>query len=246
MAERPPVDGNARGASPPALGEVEALVGKAAHDLKQPIRHIEIFADRLLDAVEEGAPDLEAIHAIKDRTALLRRYVDELRAYVHAVADPAHRAPLSIDAVFDALKRLPAGLDGVSADALSCRGGGNIAADRALLTGALRAVVENAWRHNPDRSVSVSVSATVDEGRVLFRVADDGRGVDTRIAATAFEPFTRLKPKGVALRGLGLGLAFCRAVAQAHGGDARFAAPDAALDAPSPGCIVEIDFPAAP
>ena len=51
-------------------------------------------------------------------------------------------------------------------------------------------------------------------------VADNGPGFPAEFAASLFDKFTRATPEST-VRGVGLGLAICRAVVEAHGGSIR-------------------------
>lgn len=66
----------------------------------------------------------------------------------------------------------------------------------------------------PDKSVKLSV--TQNNGLLEFRVADNGPGVPAELVDGLFRAFTGAKHKGV-----GLGLAISRSIAQNHGGDLR-------------------------
>jgi two-component system sensor histidine kinase KdpD len=54
-------------------------------------------------------------------------------------------------------------------------------------------------------------------------VEDDGPGLPGLDPEALFEPFTRGRNES-AISGVGLGLALCRSIVQAHGGDIRAAA----------------------
>ncbi len=60
------------------------------------------------------------------------------------------------------------------------------------------------------------VEAVAHEGRVELTVADDGPGIDHEFLHRVFEPFYTTKT-----RGMGLGLAMCRAIVENHGGEIR-------------------------
>jgi signal transduction histidine kinase len=71
-----------------------------------------------------------------------------------------------------------------------------------------------AMRGVTERTRELTVSATLAEpGSVLVAVKDTGAGTDPAFAERMFQPFFTTKPDG-----LGMGLAICRSVVEAHGG----------------------------
>jgi signal transduction histidine kinase len=82
-----------------------------------------------------------------------------------------------------------------------------------------------------ERRLSVRTSA--DRDGVHLEVADAGPGLDPEIRSRLFEPFFTTKPSG-----LGMGLAICRSIVQAHGGHIRLA------PRPGPGTTIQIRLPA--
>jgi C4-dicarboxylate-specific signal transduction histidine kinase len=64
----------------------------------------------------------------------------------------------------------------------------------------------------------VLLQAAAGSGGVEIHVADRGPGVAQAIVPQLFEPFVTTKP-----RGLGVGLAICRTVVEAHGGSLAYA-----------------------
>lgn len=91
--------------------------------------------------------------------------------------------------------------------------------DRDLLASALENVVKNALEAMPSGgtlTVTTEVPTDVDEPHIRLCVADTGMGLNARAKEQAFELFFTTKTTGS-----GLGLAFVRQVARAHGGDAH-------------------------
>jgi signal transduction histidine kinase len=62
---------------------------------------------------------------------------------------------------------------------------------------------------------SVEIAATSEGGYCVLRFADSGPGIDPEVLPRIFEPFYSTKSHG---KGAGMGLAFCRRVAEALGG----------------------------
>lgn len=90
--------------------------------------------------------------------------------------------------------------------------------DGDLLASALENLVKNGIEAMPKGgtlTVSTSLTTDSDEPRLVLSVRDTGTGFDPRSREQAFEMFFTTKATGS-----GLGLAFVRQVARAHGGDA--------------------------
>lgn len=95
-----------------------------------------------------------------------------------------------------------------------------IHADPVLLEQLLYNLLENAVKYTPPGSrIHITARRAVDEVELL--VADDGPGFAPDIEPSSlFEKFQRGRAEG-AIGGVGLGLAICRAIARAHGGEIR-------------------------
>jgi signal transduction histidine kinase len=62
----------------------------------------------------------------------------------------------------------------------------------------------------------IRLQSTMQSGRVMIRVIDDGVGMSDETMRRAFEPFFTTRDVG---QGVGLGLTVARDIIQAHGGD---------------------------
>jgi two-component system, OmpR family, sensor kinase len=102
-------------------------------------------------------------------------------------------------------------------------------------------LVDNAVRHAPPGSAVTLVAAVPAPGRVLIDVADEGPGFPPDFLAHAFERFHRAESaRSRDDGGTGLGLSIVRAIARAHGGEARVA------NRPGRGAVVTIELPTGP
>jgi signal transduction histidine kinase len=91
-------------------------------------------------------------------------------------------------------------------------------ADVSLLRRVLANLIQNALTHS-SRAVAVRLCARRDEAGILLTVADNGPGIPREYQEVIFGKFERVKnPNVPRVRSSGLGLTFCRLVAEAHGG----------------------------
>ena len=89
--------------------------------------------------------------------------------------------------------------------------------DGVLLERVLVNLFENAAKYTPP-GTAITLSARRDGDQINVTVADDGAGLPAGDAEDLFRKFSRGEKESSA-PGVGLGLAICRAIVQAHGGD---------------------------
>jgi two-component system sensor histidine kinase KdpD len=88
--------------------------------------------------------------------------------------------------------------------------------DAPLVVQLFRNLFDNAAKYTPP-GTPIHVAATVDGPFVRVTVDDEGPGLPPGDAARLFDKFQRGAEEGTVV-GVGLGLAICRAIVQAHGG----------------------------
>jgi signal transduction histidine kinase len=194
------------------LAEIGQLAAGVAHEVRNPLGVIRSSAAMLLEDLPAGSDAARAGSFICEE-------VDRLNAVVRALLDYARplaprRERLTLDALLAAVRPLVE--DTLRRHEVSLRAGPadvEIAGDPDLLAQLLLTLIENAAQAlAPGGRVEVSLRRGA--GATLLRVADDGPGVDPKIAGQIFEPFFTTRAEGT-----GLGLALAARVAQAHGGD---------------------------
>jgi len=93
-----------------------------------------------------------------------------------------------------------------------------LVADEDLLMQLLINLVDNALAHTPPGGTVVA-GCRPDDGRIHLWVGDSGEGIGTEHQDRVFDRFYRIDAGRSRDRGgAGLGLAICRAIAEAHGG----------------------------
>ena len=91
--------------------------------------------------------------------------------------------------------------------------------DAVLFERVLVNLLENAAKFTPPGS-AIEIAAVVEEDQLRITVDDEGPGLPPGREEAIFEKFERGR-KESATPGVGLGLAICRAIVQAHGGRIR-------------------------
>ncbi|HBC30969.1 MAG TPA: histidine kinase [Clostridiales bacterium] len=90
--------------------------------------------------------------------------------------------------------------------------------DASLIIQVLVNLIDNAVEHTPEGS-NITISTEHEDDQVFVSVIDDGPGIPNDIKPKIFQMFfTTGNVRSDARRGLGLGLALCRAIISAHGG----------------------------
>lgn len=197
-----------------ALGRFSAQM---AHDLKNPLAAAIGASEYLAEELRrDGREDTRAMSELVVQQ--LQRLGTVIDRYQRLSRLEAQRAPTDVNALVTkvlSLQSFAAG-HGIAIDARLTQPAPRAAIDADLLASALENLVKNGIEAMP-KGGTLTVSTDVqrdDEARVVIAVRDTGTGLDARALEQAFEPFFTTKATGS-----GLGLAFVREVAQAHGGD---------------------------
>ncbi|MBN4745685.1 sensor histidine kinase KdpD [Pandoraea nosoerga] len=197
-----------------------SLLSAISHDLRTPLTSIVGFAsmlsrnDRtpgslrteLVDAIHEEAQRMTGLVTnLLDMARLQEGGVQLNRQWqmLEEVVGTSLRACRRVLAAHEVSTRLPADLPLLRFDAV-------------LLERLFTNLLENAAKYTPAGS-HIEIAASVRGDEVEVSVSDDGPGLPPGMEGRIFEKFMRGE-KESAKPGIGLGLAICRAIVQAHGG----------------------------
>ncbi len=110
-----------------------------------------------------------------------------------------------------------------------------VQADPERFAQVLSNLLQNALRHTTEGGVKVSFRTLESNSHMLVQVSDSGEGLEAKMQARLFEPFSQGAQRA---GGLGLGLAICRRLVLGMGGRIR-----ARSDGPGHGAFFEFTLP---
>jgi two-component system sensor histidine kinase KdpD len=197
-----------------------SLLSSVSHDLRTPLAAITGAASSLLEG-----NDALAATTRQDLLETIREEAERLNRLVHNLLDMTrlesgalqlkkewHPLEEVVGAALGRLEkqlrdrplitRFPADLPLVPIDGV-------------LLEQLLINLLDNAAKYTPPKS-SIEIGAWASNGSVTVEVADRGPGLAPGDEQRVFDKFYR--GGGAGSRGVGLGLAICRGIAEAHGG----------------------------
>jgi two-component system sensor histidine kinase ChiS len=91
-------------------------------------------------------------------------------------------------------------------------------ADHGMIRRSLTNLLDNALKFTPDGGRVVLMAEREGDNMIRFSVADTGPGVPEAYRKKLFQRYSRVPGQEGRRRGTGLGLVFCRLVAEAHHG----------------------------
>lgn len=216
----------------------EQLMAFVVHDLKNPVNSLDLHAQLLLRNRDLSPKARDSVQHIRDEARSLMRLILNLldiskgeEGRLAPRVGPVDLRALSAEVV-DALDVRARAKDVTLATETEVAAA---TADPDLLRRVLENLVENAIRFAPEQT-EVRLSARRGQ-RIELRVADRGPGIPPEMQDQVFERFVQVEAGAANVRGgRGLGLAFCKLVAEAHGG--RIWVEDA-----NPGAVFCVELP---
>jgi two-component system, sensor histidine kinase and response regulator len=202
----------------------EEMANMIVHDMRSPLTailgHVEFLSRDLV-----GQPSQRDLQAIADQTRGLNALATDLlllakvqsgKLVLHlSLVDPVDVAQSVADnhALAATARQVRVALDAATDDRLW-------SLDRSLFERLLDNLLSNALKFAPPGTgVTIRVrSGEVGDSGLCVQVLDEGPGVSPEHRTRIFDQFEVISMRREGIEQVGLGLAFCRMVAEAHGG----------------------------
>ncbi|MEO0318398.1 MAG: hypothetical protein RL404_2075 [Pseudomonadota bacterium] len=196
-----------------------SVLAAVSHDLRTPLTSLVGIADMLEAAENNSEQRRELLDALREKAhstaGLVGKLLDmarlqsgtlSLKREWHSLEEIVGSARRQLEETFASHRletHLPSQLPLCEVDAV-------------LIERVIVNLLENAVKYTPTGS-TIAISASVSDGRLAVAIEDNGPGFPEGQEERLFHKFERGEHEG-SLPGVGLGLAICRAIVEAHGG----------------------------
>lgn len=222
--------------------DLENFASVAAHDLKEPLRKVTMFGERLQSHAaesldEKGRKFLDVMVSATHRMHIL---LDSLLTYSRVSTQVHSFEDTNLSEVIEAVKSDLAESIHESKTRISCSKLPIIQADYTQMRQLFQNLIANAIRYSKqDVAPQINIEWNASSpGRTGFEiiVSDNGIGFEQDQADSIFEVFKRLHTQGE-YPGTGIGLAVCQRIMERHNGSIR------AESEPGKGARFILNFP---
>jgi two-component system sensor histidine kinase KdpD len=206
------------------------LLDSVTHEFRSPLTAIKASVTSLLGSSKPSSSDSEAIHSPEERHELLTVINEESDRLNRLIGEAAEMAQLDANKV--EFRFEPASIGPVVTEALDelkqllaqhpvdVRIPTDLPLarmDGAHIKEVLVHLIENAAKYSP-AGAPIRITAEAKDNTIVINIADRGPGIDDFEQSLVFEKFYRGRNQRVQVHGTGMGLAICRAIVEAHGG----------------------------
>jgi PAS domain S-box-containing protein len=202
--------------------DLEQFAYVASHDLKAPLRAVEVIIEWLqedLEGYKEGDVQ-ENLNLLGQRTGRLSQLLDDLLAYSRAGRKVGDVKQIQLDEFVKDIAILigpPEGMQIIAGENMP-----SLNTHHAALETVLRNLMSNAIKHHPDPANGHIEVSCMDQGeQVMISVTDDGPGIPEQYAEKVFKMFQTLQSRDET-EGSGMGLAIVQRIIDWQGGDISF------------------------
>jgi len=197
---------------------LEIFTRALAHDLKEPVRTIRSFLDRITDWQNLSEKSQKSFGYIRKAADRMSALIDTVYLYTRLDgAEQMEKTSCDIAGVLEEVQENLAQLIEERGTTITHDTLPQVYANRVQLIQLFQNLLANSIRHC-DTAVSIHVSAIEQADYWRLVVRDNGPGIASKDFEKIFDPFKRLSQRKEDEAGLGLGLAINRKIVESYGG----------------------------
>ena len=200
--------------------ELQQFAYVASHDLQEPLRMVSSFT-QLLAKKYKGQLDSDADEFIKyavDGAQRMQMLINDLLAYSRVSSRVEEFQLVDLEKAFnESLQNLKVSIDDNDAR-ITCDSLPTIVADQSQIIQLFQNLIGNAIKFRSNETPEIHIAVEEGEDEWIFRVIDNGIGIDSQHNERIFRVFQRLHERD-SYPGTGIGLSICEKIVERHGGD---------------------------
>lgn len=203
--------------------DLQRLAYVASHDLQEPLRTIDSWMHILKASLTEPLNENAAKSLV-----FIDRGIEKMQALLKALLEYSRASRVNISKEYlsmkalliSALENLQPKISQSSAQVKITGEFPELEVEAALMTNVFQSIIANAVEFRSSKRPKIHISSKINKraGEWVFKVTDNGVGLEPSECERAFELFTRLHSKNE--KGAGIGLSIVRKVVERHGGKA--------------------------
>lgn len=193
------------------LTAMGSLVMKIAHEIRNPLGSIELFANLISEDLKESIHG-DYARRISSSVRMLRNTLENMLSFTRGI-NPKKTSACINELIDEIIKEFQELFDRVGIKVQNkIKDKFVIFIDASLIRQALINLIVNSYQAMPDGG-SIIFDAVMDGDFIKILIRDTGHGIDSEIIDKIFDPFFSTKD-----RGTGLGLSITNSIISAHGG----------------------------
>ena len=203
--------------------DLEQFAYIASHDLQEPLRMVTTYTELLSEHYKDCLDEKTAkyIHHARDGARRMKLLINDLLAYARIDTQLNMLAPTDSNVVLkDVLDGLAIAIADNRAEII-CERLPIVYADCTQLAQVFQNLIENALKFHGDEPLHIRIAAERRGDNWVFRIEDNGIGIDEQYAEVVFQMFKRLHQRGC-YEGSGIGLAMVKKIVERHDGRVWF------------------------
>lgn len=199
--------------------ELQQFAYIASHDLQEPLRmvtsYLQLLERRYKDHLDESANDF--IRYAVEGAARMKTLINDLLAYSRIETQGKSFQHVDCNEILkQAIANLKIAIEDNQA-VITWDDLPEVMADNTQLIQLFQNLISNAIKFRGENPPTIHISAEPQNENWLFRVRDDGIGIDPQYAERIFVIFQRLHSR-TEYAGTGIGLAICKKIIGRHDG----------------------------
>ncbi len=201
--------------------ELESFSYTVSHDLRSPIRAIKGFTQILNEELSGklNHQEVELFGRILKATGKMEKLIENLLELSQVVRKKLRISKFDFtEMCVEILNELKDGnpnrkvVSEIQSDIY-------MIGDKDLIQIALVNIIGNAWKYSSNKEVTeIKIGSTLNNGKTIYFVQDNGAGFDMKNSANLFNEFTRLHSDSE-FSGTGLGLSIVKRIIKRHSGE---------------------------